>query len=580
MRSRSFFRQNAVKRAILVGAATAILAAPLAMNLLATSSAFAQPTIQATQDAPEKIAERRAEQALPRKAVPFDPPQFDKYVGYYALSPVAVFTVHRDGNHFYARLTGQQDLEVFPESESKFFYTVVSAQISFDMDASGKVNDLVLHQNGLEQRSPRIDEPTAKKLEAALAERIKNHTPSPGAEAALRFHLQGLESGKPDLSNMTPSLAARTKPQLPDMLATIQSLGPIQSIAFKTVGPGGADVYEAQFAHGTMEWRIAPLNADGQIEGIEARREYSLEHPVDIGSGRHLNIVCTGQGSPTVVFMQGLGGNITDWRDVREPVAAFTHACFYDRAGFGYSAPSDKASTAINVADDLHALLRAAGIKGRVVLVGHSLGGLFATLYADKFESNVAGLVLVDPSFSGQFDYKLSKQDKEVRRRDGDQFVNLMRACNKLAQAGSLSESDSHDCFHPQPNLTLKETEYVTRQFYLPSYYASMVSEFENFASDKGGVFVDDEQERRLKRSFGNLPLEVLTAGLGFKDATFSEPGKKAVEDAWRRGHDKLALRSTRGESIVIPDSGHFIQLVKPERVVEAIRKVVSETRQ
>jgi pimeloyl-ACP methyl ester carboxylesterase len=214
-----------------------------------------------------------------------------------------------------------------------------------------------------------------------------------------------------------------------------------------------------------------------------------------------------------------------------------------------------------------------------VVLVGHSLGGLFATLYADKFESNVAGLVLVDPSFSGQFDYVLSQQDKQAIFQDGDQWVSLMQTCKKLAQEDSLSNNDSHNCFHPPSNLTPKETDYVTRQFYRPSYYASLLSEFENFSPIKGTV-LDGDQERRLERSFGDLPFEVLTAGLTWGNATVSEAGKKAITDVWKRGHDKLVQRSTRGISITIPDSGHFIQLNQPERVVAAIRKVVLDSRQ
>jgi hypothetical protein len=261
--------QNDIRKAILAGAAFAVLAAPIAIGF--PPPALAQTMMQATMDTPEKIAERRAEQATPRKTVTFDPPLFDKYTGFYELTPTAVFTIRRDGSHFLTRLTGQQDVEIFPESDSKFFATVVAAQISFDTDASGKVTDLVLHQAGMERAAPRIDEATATQLEAALLDRIKNHTASPGTEAALRFSLQSLEAGTPDLSNMTPTLAAITKPQLPNMLATIQSLGALQSITFMTVAPGGADIYDVKFARGAMEWRVMPLNRDGKIEGMGGR---------------------------------------------------------------------------------------------------------------------------------------------------------------------------------------------------------------------------------------------------------------------------------------------------------------------
>ncbi|HUO01455.1 MAG TPA: alpha/beta hydrolase, partial [Rhizomicrobium sp.] len=165
------------------------------------------------------------------------------------------------------------------------------------------------------------------------------------------------------------------------------------------------------------------------------------KHLVDIGGGRHMNMVCTGTGSPTVVFLQGHTGDMTNWRKVREPAAAFARACFYDRAGMGYSDPSAKPMTANNVADDLHALLRAANIERPVVLVGHSLGGLFATYYVDKFPSDVSGLVLVDPSFSGQFDYTVGAEDRKIITQANDHWDSLLKTCEKLAQKGQLSKT-------------------------------------------------------------------------------------------------------------------------------------------
>ena len=309
----------------------------------------------------------------------------------------------------------------------------------------------------------------------------------------------------------------------------------------------------------------------------------SFKHLVDIGGGRHLNMVCSGQGSPTVVFMQGLGGNFADWRKVREPVTAFTRTCFYDRAGLGYSDPSDKPSTAENAAGDFHTLLRVAGIKGQVVLVGASLGGLFATYYADKFGSDVAGLVLVDPSFSGQFDNPVSAQDAKIVEDDAKSFAALMQTCGKLAARGKLSLSDSHDCFYLPRDLSPEDTKYVTQQFNHPSYFAAVRSEADNLSRRREGEKfvdgVDGDQERRAARTFGGLPLIVLTGGMTSKGMTISEAGKAATQKVWESGHDKLAQRSTRGESIIIPDSGHRIDLEKPDRVVEAIRKVVSEAR-
>ena len=52
------------------------------------------------------------------------------------------------GDRYFAQATGQGKFEIFPETETDFFYKVVDAQITFVKDATGKVTSLVLHQGG------------------------------------------------------------------------------------------------------------------------------------------------------------------------------------------------------------------------------------------------------------------------------------------------------------------------------------------------------------------------------------------------------------------------------------------------
>jgi pimeloyl-ACP methyl ester carboxylesterase len=117
---------------------------------------------------------------------------------------------------------------------------------------------------------------------------------------------------------------------------------------------------------------------------------------VDIG-GRHLYLDCQGTGTPVVVFVAGLGDRgETAWRTVWGQVARNARACSYDRAGLGRSDPNPKTATYQAATDDLHILLRRGRIPGPYVLVGHSLGGLLARLYAHQHPADVAGVVLVD----------------------------------------------------------------------------------------------------------------------------------------------------------------------------------------
>jgi pimeloyl-ACP methyl ester carboxylesterase len=124
---------------------------------------------------------------------------------------------------------------------------------------------------------------------------------------------------------------------------------------------------------------------------------------VDIG-GRHLNLECQGIGTPVVVFVAGLGDSgQAAWRTVWGQVARSTRACTYDRAGLGRSDPGPTPASYQGAADDLRALLRAGHVPGPYLLVGHSLGGLLARLYAHGHPAEVAGVVLVDATPVGWF---------------------------------------------------------------------------------------------------------------------------------------------------------------------------------
>jgi CubicO group peptidase (beta-lactamase class C family) len=94
----------------------------------------------------------------PSNGIDVDPKILERYVGLYQLAPNMIFTITRDGNHLYAQLTGQPKFEVFAESEKKFFYKVVDAQITFEGDG------LILHQNG-DHPAKRIEGPPAAPAE-------------------------------------------------------------------------------------------------------------------------------------------------------------------------------------------------------------------------------------------------------------------------------------------------------------------------------------------------------------------------------------------------------------------------------
>ena len=302
-------------------------------------------------------------------------------------------------------------------------------------------------------------------------------------------------------------------------------------------------------------------------------------HLVRLDDGRRLNMVCFGKGAPTVIFEHGGDGSILDWRRVERPVSAITRACFYNRAGFGVSDPSDKPLTGIAVTDDLHALLQKAGIKGPIVIVGHSIGGFYATLFADRFPSLVAGLVLLEPGFAGQFNPKTA-EDREMGLNNVARGTVNLHICAALAREGKISATETHGCLMMDLGKPPDEAKYVTDMFTKPHWFEAEASQSEQYFPNGDTEPEDWREEREARRSFGNMPIVVLSAGrMDTKESWQTVAAFQEFVDLWRQGHKDLAARSTRGEFAVVPATGHFIQLGAPERTVDAIAKVAAEVR-
>jgi Domain of unknown function (DUF3471) len=273
MNARKTTSVGAVRKSMCVVAGAFGIAIAAMCGLLAVSVTSAQTPPANSAPSPALIAQRRDEQNAPRTAIAFDAKNFDKFVGYYQLGPSVFAHVYRNGDRYFTQLsgTGQPPVEVFPESDSKFFLKAVPAQISFDSDAQGQITQLVLHQNGAETAAKKVADATAQNAETALRARIESNMPSPGTESWVRRYIDGMEKSQPNYDEMATGLADAVRQQLPMTVQLMQRLGAFQSLTFKNVGPNGMDVYDATFDNGQLEFNVAPLDAGGKAAGVGLR---------------------------------------------------------------------------------------------------------------------------------------------------------------------------------------------------------------------------------------------------------------------------------------------------------------------
>jgi pimeloyl-ACP methyl ester carboxylesterase len=122
--------------------------------------------------------------------------------------------------------------------------------------------------------------------------------------------------------------------------------------------------------------------------------------------GETAHLQCQGAGSPTLVFLGGMGFTTTTWTNLRAALGPDVRTCAWDYPGVGHST-GEPMMTAAGAASSLRGTLRAAHVARPVILVGHSIAGLTTRLYVGEHPGDVAGVVLFDPtvaSFARMFD--------------------------------------------------------------------------------------------------------------------------------------------------------------------------------
>jgi pimeloyl-ACP methyl ester carboxylesterase len=303
----------------------------------------------------------------------------------------------------------------------------------------------------------------------------------------------------------------------------------------------------------------------------------SAADSVTLPDGRQVGFTCMGQGSPTVILIAGMGDFAgMAWGTVQPDMAKTTRVCAWDRPGWGLSDGAEGEHTVATSTAALEAALATGAISGPYVLVGHSLGGYESLLYADRHPDQVAGMVMVDPSFPDQMARIVSTGLPVPDPETGPpaQF----RKCAAAIREGSvkLGGPDPDNCVTYPPFFPPALVQALGEKVGNPIQYETMASFLSTFAEDSTIVI-------NPARNYGDMPLVVLTATASPPPPPDAPAERIAASAAWtvewNRAHDDLAALSTRGVNARVPGADHYIQRSKPQVVIDAVEAVVAEVR-
>jgi len=287
---------------------------------------------------------------------------------------------------------------------------------------------------------------------------------------------------------------------------------------------------------------------------------------VDAGGHKlHLLVMGEERGGLTVVLEAGGMATSPQWALIQPGIAEFATVVSYDRAGLGWSQPGPTPRDARTIAGELHTALRDACLPGPYVMVGASLGGPYAAVFADTYRDEVAGLVLVDSAHPDQ----LERLPPQTRRA----LAGLRMANRLLPMLAGLGFTHLVDVtgilLAGLPSKLPADAAGQLRTFaHWPGHWAAVDAEVSAWEATM------EQMRRALQGRLRDLPLTVITAP--------DNPGMEAMRDPWLDMQRDLAGASSTVRHQILDGVGHIQLATEPEptrRLIQAVREIVDNHR-
>src|SRR5262245_17539919 len=283
---------------------------------------------------------------------------------------------------------------------------------------------------------------------------------------------------------------------------------------------------------------------------------------IDLG-GRRLHLNCSGTGSPSVIVENGGGGFSVEWALVQPQIAKFTRICAYDRAGYAWSDRGPTTDGIEQIMDDLNLLFRKADIRSPYILVGASLGCIYARAYQRRFPEQVAGLVFVDGTHDEGVSLMVGGKPKPISALSAEALPDAYKEYVQLAPKPKPGAADGHPLDRLPAELQKARhwalAKLIDEVGLLPAGLIAAESWRQEFTALR-------QQRLAQTHPLGDLPLRVLERSEG-------------ASEAWHAQQAQLAGLSSTGKLIKAEGSGHMIHLYRPDLVVQAIREVIAASR-
>ncbi len=283
-----------------------------------------------------------------------------------------------------------------------------------------------------------------------------------------------------------------------------------------------------------------------------------------------------GEGKIGLVIETALNSCSAEWWHIAEKLSTKTAVLVYDRAGYGTSDVSSLKRTPRNLAEELHKLLSKLDTTEKLILIGHSQGGLYVQQFARLYPERVKGLILIDPLSANDSRFKHLLTSDEYKKSGVDKLQTL-KIASALTRVGLgflfkplLKKSPP---FYYYKNFSQDASNYILSSLTKNKQYQTAIAEYT--------LSHVEEEIKTLKTmdGFPEVPLTLITHHsktavdeIMYFGQTTLEVAEK-VETIWQNLMKECLAFSPKSRFIQAQKSSHYIHLTETEILESALEE-------
>ncbi|ODA40880.1 alpha/beta hydrolase [Desulfosporosinus sp. BG] len=287
--------------------------------------------------------------------------------------------------------------------------------------------------------------------------------------------------------------------------------------------------------------------------------------------GHNMHIFAEGHDSPTVVFASGwaIPSPYIDFYPLYSEIAKHTRVVVYDRPGYGWSDASNTPRDIDTITKELHELLIKSGEKPPYILVGHSIGSLEVLRFAQLYQNEVNGVVLLDGSNPDMYTHMV--KPSLLAKIEASVYHNSLILLNKSG-ISRLLFTVVPNFYYSTPLASARNNLALVpgklRYYFMKIDEAMFLKncfdrDQDNEAKNKEANALKVEENGYIN----NIPLVIFTSGE--YNSYKSESENQARLKNW----------SSESKQIIVKDSTHAIHWWHPELINQEITNHINSTK-